>query len=152
MNPLRVASSLLLALLTCVLQAQAATANEVEVRLFYAHSGTFSEPIAEAAELWNVVAGEQGVREPSTSTFVRVQVSESSTEHKPAGKVVLTITNLRTKLKSVQSRHLGAFGANGKQYVGFWLPSTGCAPLQVEAVVSSSGSKAIRNIPFHCGE
>ncbi|MCW5664642.1 MAG: hypothetical protein KIT35_12475 [Piscinibacter sp.] len=152
MNPSRVASTALLGLLTLHHLAQAATADEIEVRLFYAQSGTFSEPISEGAELWNVIAGEQGLREPSTSTFVRVRVSESGAGSRNAGRVVLTVTDQHTKKRSILTKHLGAFGPNGVQYVGFWLPNTGCASLRIEAAIAGTASAVARNIPFRCGE
>jgi hypothetical protein len=102
-------------------QSRAIVVESVEVRLFLSHSGSFSEPISEGATLWNTVIGE-GV-EPSSSTFVKVQLSSEPKSYSKGAKVSLRVLSSAAKPRTVNlSKSLGVFGADGKQYVAFWLP------------------------------
>ena len=41
----------------CSAAAQTVHADAIEVRLFLQHAGTFSAPLTESSELWNIVIG-----------------------------------------------------------------------------------------------
>ena len=55
----------------------ATTVEQIEVHLFFAHTGTLSDPIPEGETPWNAVIGEAGLREPSSSTLVKVLVHQA---------------------------------------------------------------------------
>jgi len=76
----RLAATGIVAAICPLAAVQAAQVEALEVRLFLQDSGTFSAPIAESAELWNVIIGNYNDDDtrPSSSTFVRVQVSGPS--------------------------------------------------------------------------
>jgi hypothetical protein len=134
-------------------QPRAIVVESVEVRLFLSHSGSFSEPISEGATLWNTVIGEGGLVEPSSSTFVKVQLSSEPKSYSKGAKVGLRVLSSAAKPRTVNlSKSLGVFGADGKQYVAFWLPDTGCAELQLEARVTGAATPVKQTIPFRCGE
>jgi hypothetical protein len=125
----------------------------VEVRLFLAYTGTFSEPIHEGTTLWNAVIGEAGLTEPSNSTFVKVQISGEPMTYVNGQFVELKASfEGPRKLPERQRAKLGLFDSEGKQYLGFWLSNTGCAPIQLTAGVVGSGRAVQQLIPFKCGE
>ena len=145
--------SLLGAFSWAMAQSPTIVVESVEVRLFLSHSGSFSEPIREGATLWNTVIGEGGLVEPSSSTLVKVQLSSEPKSYRKGTKVSLRVLSSAGKPRTVNlSKALGVFGADGKQYVAFWLPDTGCAELQLEARVTEAATPVKQTIPFRCGE
>ena len=122
----------------------------------YKHTGTFSAPLTESSELWNIIIGsEDAEREerPSSSTFVTVQVSGPPGSYDRNNSVTLAVTAKgKTVRKEVLRNKLGVFSNKGKQFVGFWLPNTGCEELHLVARVSASTSAVSTRIPFACGE
>ncbi len=140
----------------CSAQAQAIRADAIEVRLFLQQTGTFSAPLRESSELWNIIIGatdEDSDERPSSSTFVRVQVSGAPRSHNRNNSVTLTVTATGKKIRTeVLRKQLGVFSKNGKQYAGFWLQNTGCEELTLVASVSSSAGVIKTRVPFACGE
>ena len=129
-----------------------ARVGQIEVRLFFTHTGTFSEPIAERATLWNAVIGEGGLQEPSSSTLVKVLVKAEPKSYDAKTRVQLTVRNGRSGSKVTLLKRLGVFGAAGQQYVAFWLPETGCDELSLEAAIRGSRQSVKHTVPFRCGE
>ena len=156
MSSIRRAAVLLSLLGACIevtAQPQAIVVESVEVRLFLSHSGNFSEPINEGATLWNTVIGEGDLVEPSTSTLVKVQLSSKPKSYSKRAKVSLRVLSSADKPRTVNlNKALGVFGADGKQYVAFWLPDTGCAELQIEARLTGAATPVKQTVPFRCGE
>ena len=133
--------------------AQALAVRTIEARLFFAHSGSFSEPLSENQPLWNVVIGESGASEPSTATLVKVLVAGPPRAFDRNARVVLQIDGPTPKAtRSRQSKRLGVFDESGRQYVAFWLADTGCEPLRLSASLSGSKEAVVRTLQFACGE
>lgn len=125
----------------------------MEVRLFLSHSGSFSVPISEGATLWNTVIGEGGLAEPSSSALVKVLLSSKPKSYSKGASVSLRVMSSADRPKTVNlTKALGVFGADGKQYVAFWLPDTGCTELQLEARATGAATPVKQTIPFKCGE
>jgi hypothetical protein len=125
----------------------------VEARLFFAYTGTFSEPIHEGTTLWNVVIGEAGVSEPSNATFVVVHIQGKPKTYAKGKTVELKIVSEGQKKSTTrQVSRLGLFDSEGKQTIGFWLPSTGCRSLVLAASLAGTSNSVEKVIPFKCGE
>jgi hypothetical protein len=125
----------------------------IETRLFLAHSGKFSEPISEKTELWNTPATSDSPNRPSRNTFVRIQLNGPPGGAGLKGRVDLTITSVGTNQRPIKlHQRLGVFGPDGKQFVGFWLPDTGCEALHLSAKTSNSRKTVTQSVPFKCGE
>ena len=125
----------------------------IEVRLFLAYTGTFSEPIHDGTTLWNTVLGEAGLTEPSSSTFVKIHIQGKPKTYAKGQSVELKVTPEGVKKSTTrQLAQLGLFNSEGKQYVGFWLSNTGCTSLRLTASVVGSGRSVQHLIPFKCGE
>ncbi len=140
----------------CLAQAQTVRAEAIEVRLFLQHTGTFSAPLTESSELWNIIIGatdDENEERPSSSTFVRVQVSGVPGSYNRDNMVTLTVTAKGKRVgTAVLRKQLGVFSSKGKQYVGFWLQNTGCEELDLVASVSSRTGAVRAKVPFACGE
>ena len=130
----------------------AAAVEQIEARLFLAHTGTFSEPVPKGATLWNTIIGEAGLREPSSATLVKILVSGDPKSYDAKAKVQLTVRAKTSKTRRVLAKRLSVFGSEGKQYVAFWLPETGCDELVLQARVSGSEKTIKHTVPFRCGE
>lgn len=150
-----IASILLLLVAQGVVAAQDGQPNHIEqidIRLYYHHSGKLSAPINDRIALWNVIIGEGGAEEPSTSTLLNVVVKGVPGAYKSKLKVYLDVTEARSgKSISRQSKDIGVFSPDGKYHVGFWLPNTGCEPLRVVARIQG-GKQSVVQVPFKCGE
>jgi hypothetical protein len=128
-------------------------AEAIEVRQFLQQTGTFSRPITESSELWNIIIGSDEELRPSSSTFVRVQVAGPPGSYNSRKSVSLTVTTKgRQRHRKILRKSLGVFSDKGKQFVGFWLPDTGCQELTLVARVSSQSTATSTRIPFACGE
>jgi hypothetical protein len=128
-------------------------AKSIEVRLFLADTGQFSEPINETSVLWNTIIGEGDATRPSTSTLVKVLVSGPRGGFDKNSSVSLTVAKPKSREKPItMKKALGVFNAEGKQYVAFWLPNTGCEELRISARVGLVGKSVHQEVPFECGE
>ena len=137
--------------------------------LFNRDTGTFSTDVLARddkntpVELANVIGGAFA----SDSTFVSIEVRA------PAGDIVPAGTRIRVKAidtdevpfaakkrtarpkvlidKTVQTRRVNA---GARTVLGFWLPSTGCAPVKLSAefVGIRNASKLADTIAFVCHE
>ena len=160
-------SALLIALATHVALAAEPVANiTLQAKLFNGKSGTFSTDVlaSGAAELVNVVARD----DPSNATFVIVAVTLAD------GKVVLSDSRVRLVAHELGTRiagtrkpspsrtlldktvQLGSVSKGGVTHLGFWLPDTGCRPVQLKATLTVARQpisiSAESLIPFACGE
>ena len=141
----------ILSYVPCWAQAQAIRAEAIEARLFLQHAGTLSAPLTESSELWNIIIGSE--ENASSSTFVRVEVSGPPGSYSAKNSVTLSVTYKGRKARrEVLRKRLGVFSEKGKQYVGFWLPDTGCEELALVARASSPAAPATKLVPFACGE
>jgi hypothetical protein len=124
--------------------------DRIDVRLFLHHSGTFSAPLDEKAELWNTIIGEGMSREPSSSLLADVIMK--GTPGALGTTVQFKATSARSgKLLAQQTKRIGVYNDDGKYHVGFWLLDTGCEPLRL--VARARGSKdVVTQVPFECGE
>jgi hypothetical protein len=148
-----VITALLIAACRGAVAAEAIEPVAVETRLFLSHSGKFSEPISEKTELWNTPATSDSPYRPSRNTFVRVQVNGPPGGADMKGRVDLTVTTVGTNQRPTRMhQRLGVFGPDGKQFVGFWLPDTGCEALQLSAKTNTSHKVVTQSVPFKCGE
>ena len=145
------AAAAILSYVPCLARAQAIRAEAIEARLFLQHVGSFSPPLTESPELWNVIIGHE--ENASSSTFVRVEVSGPPGSSGAKNSVALSVTYKGKKVRrEVLRKRLGLFSDKGKQYVGFWLPNTGCEQLALVASTSSPGATVSKMVPFACGE
>jgi len=144
---------LLLALATPASADKPLSIGSVEARLFYNYSGTLSKPITSKTVLWNAVAGEGNIAEPSNSTFVDVLVQGEPGSFDAAAKVTLEVFNQESgKLLQAESAEIGVLNAAGKYHAGFWIPKTGCVPLRLHASIAGSKASKTVAVPFACGE
>lgn len=126
---------------------------KIEARLFYQHSGTYSNVIDGKARLWNVIIGEGGAKEPSNALRVDVRVKGEPGAFYPNARVTLDAINDETgKLHAQFSTNVGTLSARGEYVVTFLLQPTGCIPLTLTAQVNGSTDKQTEKIPFRCGE
>ena len=110
---MRMAIAALLLLLAAPASAgKPLTIASVEARLFYNYSGTLSKPITAKTVLWNAVAGEGNIAEPSNSTFVDVLVQGEPGSFDAAAKVTLEVFNQESgKLLQAESAEIGVLNA-----------------------------------------
>ncbi len=153
----------------CAVAANAAepiATVSLQAKLFNAKSGTFSTDIlaAGAAELFNVVARD----DPSSASFVIVSVALADSKLVPSDSRVRLVARepvarSATSGKSAPARtlldqtaKLGAISKGGVTHLGFWLPDTGCRPVQLKATLTVARQPIIISadsvIPFVCGE
>jgi len=126
--------------------------DRIDVRLFYHHSGTFSEPIDKRTALWNTIIGAGDAKEPSSSLFVDVIVKGAPGSYKPKTVLRLTTTNEQTgKVIAKQIKEVGVLSAEGEYHLGFWLADTGCDPLRLVAGFRDGNQHKVF-VPFKCGE
>ena len=139
---------------------QPAVRLELQARLFYSISATFSNDVlaGDAPALFNVVARD----DPSTASLVTVAVSIAP------GVALRSDAMLRLTARSAGRRGaaartfvdrampVGDVASGGVTHVGFWLQGTGCRPVQLQATLAIPGQpstlKAAATIPFDCGE
>lgn len=125
--------------------------NDIKSYLFQQHTGSFLPALSENKDLWNVIIGEKGISEPTSSLFVDVVITGKANSFFKNQKVKLIVRDIdsRRVLYNFTATE-GSFGANGVGHVGFWLPSVGCESLTIKAIILKN-SKTI-NLPFKCGE
>lgn len=125
---------------------------DIKVRLFFHHSGTFSDKLTGKEQLWNTMIGEGWAREPSTATLVDITV-KGSEKFDDQEFVELTVKNADSKkIISTQSQPVGVPSKSANYHVPFWLNDTGCEPLQLIASIKETLEKREAIIPFACGE
>lgn len=139
--------------LTCAIAADMPLKiADIKIRLFFHHSGTFSDKITGKEELWNTSIGEGWAREPSTAILVDITVKGLEKFDDPE-IVELTVKNAESKkIISTQSQPVGVMSKSGQYHVPFWLTDTGCEPLQLIAAIQGTSEKREAVIPFACGE
>lgn len=132
----------------------------IQAKLFQHDSGTFSKDVLlpGGPPLGNVVAGEGA----SNSTFVTVLVALPQGVVLPSDsrvRLVVRAGKYRTLATTVlldRTEPLGAVARGGRIHIGFWLPKTGCRPLQLNASLSVARQaitlSKTAEIPFTCGE
>ncbi|MBL8522748.1 MAG: hypothetical protein JNN20_03565 [Betaproteobacteria bacterium] len=126
---------------------------KIEARLFYHHSGTYSEVVNSKTRFWNVIIGEGGAKEPSNALRVDVRVKGEPGSFDPKARVTLDAVNDETgKLHAQLSTNLGTLSVRGEYVVTFLLQPTGCIPLTLTARIAGSTETQTEKIPFRCGE
>jgi hypothetical protein len=131
--------------------AESLRLDRVEARLYYSHSGTFSEALTPAFALWNVIIGEGNAKEPSSSTLIDAIVKGRAGSFDPTWSVEFVAKDTRTgRVIARRTAKVGVLGNNGISHIPFWLSDTGCEPLTV-AVTIHGDTRSI-DIPFRCGE
>lgn len=164
MKSMRKIKFLFIALLVCSfsalnLQAQTKVApkiSAIRAQLFYDASGTFSKDILadKNLSLWNTIIGEGSAGEPSTSTFVTVEISGRNI---PLGTLKIEITATGNKNRIIQKKLISVdlYDERPKFFAPFWLYDTGCEEIKISARLIGKGAPATpitKKIPFACGE
>lgn len=125
----------------------------IEARLFYHHSGTFSDLIDGTTVLRNVTTGDGAALEPATVLGLDVVVSGPENANAAKRQVSIEVAHARTGKKiSQQSGEVGVLSAAGIFHVPFLLQGVGCEPLSITARVTGSTVTRSLAIPFQCGE
>jgi hypothetical protein len=150
----RIFSTLLMLLVAGTCWATGTLSIErVQARLFYAHTGTLSQPIDSKFALWNTIIGEGDAQEPSDQTLIEVIIQGTPGSYVPKARVDLTVTNSDTgKLIVRKSSEVGVLSKLGKFHVAFWLAGTGCQPLAIKATLHGTTTSSLTKIPFACGD
>ena len=91
--------------------------------------------------------------EPSTSTLVKVLVTAPPGSYSKTASVSLSVATGNSGTRAtVLRKRLGVFGPEGRQFVAFWLPDTGCQPVRLVATVTGSTVGVTQLLAFRCGE
>ncbi len=135
-------------------------ALSLQAKLFFSKSASFSPDVLTPGgpELVNVVARD----DPSSATLVVVAVSLPRGLSLPADSRVRLVALAAGKGRMPAKRlvdstvPLGVVSTGGVTHIGFWLPATGCQPVQLRATltVARQGGTVLAQslIPFACGE
>ena len=127
--------------------------RSVDVRLFRHHTGSLSEPLTGKETLWNTIIGEGSAGEPSSSLLVDVVVAGAPGAFEKSWLIELVVKNAKSgAVLSKQRKSVGVLSSTGVYHTGFWLPETGCEPLNVTARIKGGSSSKEIGIPFACGE
>ncbi|MBK7661691.1 MAG: hypothetical protein IPJ28_22335 [Betaproteobacteria bacterium] len=126
--------------------------ESIQSRLFQAHSGTLSKPLDETTPLHNVIIGEGGVSEPSTSTLVTVTFQGFPRDFDARWRVEFTAKERGGKTILSAGKPLGVLSDKGIYQVGFWLPETGCVPIELTATLRGTTQSKSAALAFRCGE
>jgi hypothetical protein len=127
-----------------------APALELRAHLFNSRTGALSPDVLPLeGGIGNAPAGEYA----STSTLVVVRLVPSDGRPvAPRSQVRLTAT-IAGKLVLDRTARTGATDAEGATHVGFWLPATGCQPIQLQAsLVGRANAAGSALLPFACYE
>ncbi|MBL8514190.1 MAG: hypothetical protein JNJ55_09400 [Betaproteobacteria bacterium] len=131
------------------------TIDRVEARLYYQHSGTFSAPITKDMRFWNVIIGEGGAKEPSSTLRVDVVLKGKPGDFKEDAKISVEFVNAETgKRLTQQTAMAGGMSPRGTYHAMFMLHPAGCIPLKINAQLTGKGLMSAKSIdvPFNCGE
>jgi hypothetical protein len=135
-------------------------ALSMQAKLFFSASASFSPDVLAPAgpDLVNVVARD----DPSGSTLVVVVVALPRGLSLPADSRVRLVALASGKGRTPAKRlvdstvPLGVVGTGGVTHIGFWVPGTGCQPVQLRAtltVARQGGAVSAQSlVPFTCGE
>jgi hypothetical protein len=125
----------------------------IEARLYYQHTGTFSEVINDKTRFWNTIIGEGGAKEPSKTLRVDVVLTGAAGSFDPKATVTIYVANADTGKKlSQQSTETGVLSGTGEYHAMFLLQDSGCIPLKITARVTGSTVERSATVPFACGE
>jgi len=149
-----------LLLLVPVLRARAENPalkiRDIEVRLFYHHSGTLSEDISAEREypfiLWNTLIGAGDAKEPSTAVLATVIVEGPAGSFEPDRILEFEALEASGKPFYSSSSALGVFGPSGLHHTGFWLADVTCKDLRLKAHILGATGETAEVVTFHCGE
>jgi len=130
--------------------------HDIEVRLFYHHSGTFSEDISAAREhpfiLWNTLIGAGDAEEPSTAVLATVIVEGPAGSFEPDRILEFETLEASGKRFYSSSSRLGVFSSSGLHHSGFWLAEVTCKDLRLKARIRGAPGETVESVTFHCGE
>jgi len=125
----------------------------IEARLFYHHTGTFSDLIDGTTVLRHVTTGEGAALEPATVLGLDVVFSGPEGANAAKRQVTIEVVHARTGRKISQlSGEVGVLSAAGIFHVPYLLQGVGCEPLSITARVTGSTVTRSLAIPFQCGE
>jgi hypothetical protein len=128
--------------------------RDIEVRLFYHHSGTLSEDITAKREypflLWNTLIGAGDAKEPSTALLADVLVEGPAGSFEPDRVLEFEAVEANGKPFYASSSRLGVFSQNGLHHTGFWLADVSCKNLRLKARIA--GGEVVETVTFNCGE
>jgi hypothetical protein len=128
----------------------------VKAFLFFNHDGTFSENIIDNPDigLFNVFIGGGGIKGPSHSTMVLVEISGRAESYDGGmRKIQFTAVERRhTKLNKVTA--INIIGDNGRYFEAFWLYDTGVNPIDITVkIIGQSEEREVKTkIDFQSGE
>jgi len=125
----------------------------IQARLYFNHTGTFSDPLSAKDVLRNVIIGTPDFPSPSSSTLVDVLLRGDSGDFRPGRVVTLTVTASSShKVIATLKQDVGVLGADGQYHAAFWLPGTGCTSLHLDASLADTREHVDAEIPFQCAE
>jgi hypothetical protein len=132
---------------------------DIQSRLFYEQSATFSEDVLGGTPvvLWNTFAGGGDAAEPSTSALALAVVRGLPPKHRANVSVIFMAYEAPSQLHpgEVQSGPVAKVEVeiNKATHVPLWIPDTTCQPIRLRAVIRGSPRSAIEEtMQFECGE
>ena len=130
--------------------------RDIEVRLFYHHSGRFSEDISAEREypfiLWNTLIGAGDAKEPSTALLATVVVEGPAGSFEPDRVLEFEAVEAGGKPFYSRSSHLGVFSQSGLHHTGFWLDDITCKDIRLKARIVGEPGETVESVTFRCGE
>ena len=137
-------------------KADALRIRDLEVRLFYHHSGSFSGDITAEHEhpfvLWNTLIGEGDAKEPSTSLLATVVVEGPASSFRAERVIEFEAVEASGDPLYSASSRVGVLGPNGLHHTGFWLAEVSCKDIRLKARVRGTSTEIEESITFDCGE
>ena len=142
----------------------AVTAESVQAYLLNSLTGKLSANVLEGGRstLTNAVIGEY--RSSSTFLTVRIRVNHRAALRNARVRMVAVegpapfgvAAKAPARIVLDRTSALAAPGEDGLTYVGFWLPDTGCKPIDLRVTITGIGTPAAAaltdRIPFVCHE
>jgi hypothetical protein len=125
----------------------------IQAKLYHPSTATFSRDLLADPPfaLWNTVIGEGEAESPSNATLVLVELSGTAGDYGNGSSVRLRASAAGRVLVNRAAR-LSAFGADGRQFVAFWIYDSGCETIDLTASLSMRSATVRARIPFACGE
>jgi hypothetical protein len=125
--------------------------SALKARLFYEHTGTFSEDLLEEPKM--VLRNRRTAQGRSTAILVVIELTGEPEAFDPQRKLVFAATDSHT-LKFRKTYTVGILSEEGKFFIGFWLYDTGCYPVTLTAHLTGQPSSDLikQVINFSCGD
>jgi len=132
--------------------------DAIHAHLFFDHKGKISEDILAKNDiyLWNTVIGEgYAGGNPSTSTYVVIEISGQDIDSTRRAKVNIVVTNSKGAQIINITRGYSMYNAYKKSYIPLIVPDTGCERITISAKLIGKGfdpSSVSQTVPYNCGE